>query len=307
MTVWHLKLFVDVAELGSISAAAAKNRVRQPSVSQKVAELEKHYGVLLFERLGNRLHITESGEKLLDMARDLVARFEFLEEFMEGEHHRTRLRVGATLTIGSSIFPRVMQAFRSQYPQVEVYGTTNNTAEICSKLMKNELDIALVEGRVKDLELISIPMLPDYLVLACGRGHPFFSQETVYSHELNGMEFAMREQGSGTRELFEQYAAEQRIAFRTVFEYNNFDAIRQAVSVNNCLAVVSARLFEDAARDGGVRLFRNEGADWDRTFNLVYHKNKLINATIERFCAVLEQFQHQRGTAGVRMYRLANR
>ncbi|MGE4549309.1 MAG: LysR family transcriptional regulator [Intestinibacillus sp.] len=291
MTIWHLKLFVDVAELGGMSAAAAKNKIRQPSVSQKIAELEKHYGVLLFERMGNRLMITESGKKLLEMARDVVSRYDFLEEFMEEEHHRRRLRIGATLTVGSSIFARLMQRFCAENPEVEVYGTIGNTAAICEKLLKNELDIALVEGEVREPELTSVPKLQDFLMLACGRGHPFYDRTEVYSHELDGMAFVMREQGSGTRELFERYAARHGLKIRTMLEYSCPEAIRQAVCINGCLAVLSARLLEKAAQDGSIRLFRSEGPDWDRTFDIVYPKNKHISVPIRRFCELLERYR----------------
>lgn len=289
MTLWHLKLFVDVAELGSMSAAARKNDVRQPSVSQKITELERHYGVLLFERLGNRLQITASGKKLLDIARDLVGRFAFLEEFMEAEHHSTRLRIGATITVGSSIFPDIIRRYREENPMVEVYGATGNTAAICHKLMHNELDIALVEGKVKAPELVSLPRIRDFLVLACGREHPFFTRQSISSRELCGMEFVMREPGSGTRELFEQYAAAHDVTFRTALEFNSPDAIRQAICVNGCLAVLSARLLTEALREGSVRAFRCAG--WARTFNLVYHKNKHMTAAIRRFCELLTQYE----------------
>lgn len=291
MTIWHLKLFVAVAETGSMSAAAAKYFIKQPSVSQKISELETHYGVLLFERLGNRLHITESGQKLLELARDLTSRFDFLEEYMQSEQRSRRIRIGATVTIGSSVFPQIIQQFRERSPGTEVYACVQNTAAIADKLLKNELDIALVEGKVKNQDLISIPKIKDFLVLACGKGHPFYGRSALHVAELNGMEFVMREPGSGTRELFEGFAAERGIHIKTVFEYNNPEAMRNAICINNCLAVISVRLLEQAAQTGDVHLFIRSEQEWNRTFNLVFHKNKHINPSMREFCSLLERFQ----------------
>ena len=62
MTIRHLTIFVAVADLGSMSAAAASLYLSQPTVSQAIRELEKHYNGLLFERLGKKLYLTERGQ-----------------------------------------------------------------------------------------------------------------------------------------------------------------------------------------------------------------------------------------------------
>ncbi len=291
MTIWHLKLFIAVAESGSMSGAANQYLIRQPSVSQKIAELERHYGVLLFERLGNRLHITEAGEKLLPMARDVVTRFDFLDESMAAEQRGGRLRIGATVTIGSSLLPELLFQFRAANPHTEVFASVNNTAAVAEKLLNNELDLALVEGKVKSPDLISLPKIDDFLVLACGSRHPFFQRSQLHCRDLAGMEFVMREPGSGTRELFEQYSQAHGLSIRTLLECGNPDAMRSAVRVDNCLAVISVRLLEQDAREGSVWLFRNQDQEWNRTFDLVYHKNKHINGAMRRFCALLEQYR----------------
>ncbi|WP_165445402.1 LysR family transcriptional regulator [Bacilliculturomica massiliensis] len=289
VTLWHLKLFTAVAESGSMSAAAARYMIRQPSVSQKIGELETHYGVLLFERFGNRLQITESGKRLLPLARDLTSRFDFLDEFMSAERGRRRLRVGGTITVGSAVFPRLLQTYREENPDVELFASVSNTSAVCEKLLNNELDAALVEGRVTHPDLISTPKINDSLVLACGRAHPFYSSPAVRIGQLDQMEFVMREPGSGTRELFEQYVNRHGVKIRTLLEYNNPDAMRKALFANSCLAVISVLLLEEDAMRGDVRLFQNSRREWNRTLNLVRHKNKHIGRPLSRFFELLDR------------------
>lgn len=92
MTIRHLKIFVAVADTGQMSKAARLLYLSQPTVSQAIRELEEHYHVLLFERLSKRLYITEEGKRLLSHAREVLARFDHLEEQMlepyEWEHLR---------------------------------------------------------------------------------------------------------------------------------------------------------------------------------------------------------------------------
>ena len=99
----------------------------------------------------------------------------------------------------------------------------------------------------------------------------------------------MREPGSGTRELFEQYLASRHVRIKIALEYNNPEAMLQAILVNRCMAVISVRLLEEAARAEEVHLFQNEGQEWNRTFNLVYHKNKHVTKSMRRFCTLLDQ------------------
>ena len=76
MTFRHLKIFIAVAQAGSMSAAARELYIAQPTVSQVIAEIENEYGIRLFERLSRRLYITREGRQLLDYARHITALFE---------------------------------------------------------------------------------------------------------------------------------------------------------------------------------------------------------------------------------------
>lgn len=85
MTIRHLTVFVTVAEQGSMSAAAKFLYLSQPTVSQAIRELEKHYNGLLFERLGKKLYLTDMGRLLLPHAREMLRQFEQLEELMQNQ------------------------------------------------------------------------------------------------------------------------------------------------------------------------------------------------------------------------------
>lgn len=114
MTIRHLKIFLAVAESGKMSLAAEQLFITQPSVSQAIRELEEHYQTLLFERLSKKLYITEDGKKLYVTAKQLVTQFESLEESMQKENRREKLRIGGTITLGSGILSRVVRDLRAE-------------------------------------------------------------------------------------------------------------------------------------------------------------------------------------------------
>ena len=175
MTIRHLKIFIAVAETGKMSLAAKKLYLAQPTISQAIHELEAHYHTQLFDRLSKRLYITETGRELLDLARNAVRAFDDLELHMENHTRTEHFRIGATVTVGSCLLPSLLEDFRQKRPQADTFSFIGNTAMIEEKLLKSELDAGIVEGVIKSPDLISIPMVEDYLVLACGKDHPFAS------------------------------------------------------------------------------------------------------------------------------------
>ena len=244
MTIRHLRIFIEVVDSGKMSTAASRLFISQPTVSQAIKELEEHYGGLLFERLSKKLYITEKGQRLLSYARNVVKQFDDMEEMMIQDSHVKKIKIGATNTVGNCILGDVINAFKEINPQTEIYSYVNNTKNIEEKLLRSELDIAIIEGRVKSPDLISIPELNDFLVLICSARHPFAKKKIVKLEDLKNESFAMREQGSGTRELFERYMLEKGIQIKIAMEGNSSAAIKKAVMENQFLAVISIRLVE---------------------------------------------------------------
>lgn len=291
MTIRHLKIFITVAETGKMSLAAQKLYLTQPTISQAIRELEAHYDTRLFDRLSKRLYITEQGRHLLQMAKTAVRSFEELEMQMQSETKTEHFRIGATITIGSCLLPSLLEDFHSRKPQTDTFSYIGNTQTIEDKLLHSELDVGIVEGIIKSPDLISIPMMEDYLVLACSSTHPFASLDTFSPSDLEGLDFVMREKGSGTRALFENYLRDHHIHIHCRIEAPFPEAMKHAVLSNHCLAVISVRLIEEEIKKGTIHMLRDPENTWNRTFNLVYHKDKFISDSILLLKELLAQYQ----------------
>lgn len=290
MTIRHLKIFLTVAETGKMSMAAEQLYITQPSVSQAIRELEDHYQVLLFERLSKKLYITEDGKKLYVTAKQLVTQFESLEESMRKENRREKIRIGGTVTLGSGLLSKVVRDLRGERPELDIYSYMNNTQIIEQKLLNMELDVGIVEGRVKSRDLVSIPLIDDMLVLACGQNHLYFGRHTLFINELNGHDFVKREPGSGTRELFENFIVRHGLDIHTVFEESTPDSIKNAIQINNCMAVISIRLLEKEIQNGEIHVFTGPHKEWNRSFSFVYHKDKFLTEPILRLKEIVSSY-----------------
>lgn len=292
MTIRHLNVFVAVADFGSMSAAASHLYISQPTVSQAIRELEKHYNGLLFERLGKKLYLTERGTLLLPRARELVHQFEETEELMLNQGQSSTLKLGSTITVGTCLTPFLIPELQRACPEVRVSSYVNNTREIERKLLRSELDVGIVEGEILSQDLTVIPIVEDCLVLAVGKEHPLYSKKILYVQDLDQQAFAMREPGSGTRQLFEDYAARHQISYQTVWEANSPRTLLNAVLYDKVLSVMSLRLMYHEIRHGSIRVFRNENGEWNRKFKLVYHKNKFLTPAIYELERILHSYRN---------------
>ena len=152
---------------------------------------------------------------------------------------------------------------------------------------KAELIKTAAESSMKGI----LPVVDDFLVLACAPSHPFASRKEIFFHELNDQFFALREPGSGTRDLFERTLQGSGIHIKIACEANTPQAIRNMVMYNDCLTVISIRLIENEVRAGNIHVIRNSTSEWDRKFFLVTHKNKTFTPAMQRLKELSMQYR----------------
>jgi len=283
MTLRHLRIFIEVCDSGGMTAAAEKLYMTQPSVSQAIAELEGHYNVKLFERLGRKLYITAAGNRLLSYARHIINLNERLEREIRVISENGILRVGASVTVGTCILSEVIKAFLNRCLNVEVTTTVDNTKVIEEMILSDKIDIGLVEGFIHSPDIIEEPFYDDELVLICHSKHPWAVKGYIAAEELDGCPFIIREKGSGTRELFEAEMAVAGLKWTTVGVYNNAEAIKNAVAAEMGVAVISRLAVEREVQMGDIKIVEIKGLHFMRKFNLVYHKNKFFSNALLKF------------------------
>lgn len=278
MTFRHFSIFVAVCDSGSMTKAALQLSISQPSVSQAIRELEEGYGTALFERLGKRLVVTRAGEICLDYARRILRSRDELAEAMRGEGSSAPLRVGATVTIGTYLLPKISAlSARRLYPVVE------NTACIERLLLEGSLDLGLVEGETSSPALERRRFYQDRLVVVCSPDNPCAGRR-LSRRDLAGHGFYIREKGSGSRDLFESAMRRKGIAFRIAGEINNTEALKNFARLDSQnFAVVSALSVDDS-----ICVLEIPGLSLERGFDVVRHKDKAISQPMRDLISSLE-------------------
>lgn len=291
MTIRHLRIFIEVAETGSMSMAARNCFISQPTVSQTIQELERHYGVNLFERLSRKLYITPAGQQLLAYARKVLSQYDVMETNMKELNISEQLRIGASITVGACLLSSIINDLKELHPQLNTYAYVANTSLVERKLLNAELDVALVEGVISSPDLVSIPVVNDFLVLAMAKDHPLAQKKIIHLDDIPQYDFVMREKGSGTRKLFEDYLEKNNLTCKIAWEATCLDAFKSAILHNQCISAISIRLVEQEVKNGLIHVIRNCDSSWNRNFYLVYHKDKLISEPMRSLRTIMRRFQ----------------
>lgn len=283
ITIRHLNVFIKVADLGSMTAAAKELFIAQPSVSQTIKELEEHYNVRLFERLSRKLYITEEGRQLLSYARYIVSLFDEMEQKMKQSAENSKLKIGASITIGTCILSDLYSRYQTYYPNIDIDTIVDNTTVVEDMVLKSKIDFALVEGPTHSGDIVSKPFMNDELILVCGNKHPFRSKGHITLKELEDEPLILRESGSGTRELFENTMLAEGIGMNIKGVCNSAEAIKNAVIANMGVSVISKMIVEHELKTKKLFQIEIDDAQFKRQFRIIYHKNKYISKPIKDF------------------------
>ena len=286
MTLRHFKIFAAVCDAMSMTAASETLYISASAVSQAIAELEKYYNIRLFERLARKLYLTPAGEKLLGYARDMIRMNADIEKDMESMTRSGLIRLGASVTVGATVLPRIVAQFLTTNPAAKIEVWEDNTVQIQNLLLTDKCDIGLVEGEITSADIIITEFMDDELVLVCASSHRFAGLAAIDPPELEKENFIVREYGSGTRKTFEDALQAQQIGWQVSWTCNNTDTIKAAVIAGLGVSVMSRRAVEKEAASGELVIKPIRGVSFLRTFKIAHHKNKYFTAQMKQLIAM---------------------
>jgi DNA-binding transcriptional LysR family regulator len=243
MDFLRLSVFRAVARQQSFSRAADDLYLSQPAVSKHIRQLEAELGVRLFQRLGNRVELTDAGRILLDYAQRVSVLTEEVRHVLaelEGLQ-RGHLRVGASTTAGLYLLPEVLARFQKKYPGMEATLTIANSADIMRRVLGGEVELGFVGAPAEAPGLQARPFTEDQIVLIVPAGHRLLQHRT-FSKEIFAEEtLIMREAGSSTRQIVETHLAQLGAKPGRVMEMSGCEAAKRAVAAGLGVAFISRR------------------------------------------------------------------
>src|SRR4030095_770278 len=293
LTLRQLMIFTAVADTGSTTAAGLRVALSQSATSGALNELESLLGAQLFDRIGKRLLLNDNGRALLPQARALLDGAQDIEDQFglgtptaKAGPLATRLRVGASTTIGNYVLPALVAGYLKAWPGTAVDVTIGNTREIAASVTRLEVDMGLIEGPCHETELRVVPWLEDELVIVCAPTHPLAQHDPHERVPLKGLRQArwlLREPGSARREAVEHSLLPHLHHLHGELQPGSTEAIKQAAAEGLGLACLSLCAVQDLVTLGRLVMLRTTLPRLSRRFYLIHHRQKRFSGNLQRF------------------------
>jgi DNA-binding transcriptional LysR family regulator len=284
----ELKVFVTAAEELSFTRAAERLHLSQAAVSQNIQALERQFGVELFIRRGRTLRLSEAGQALLPLAREVLNAARRLGKAMseiEGEV-AGELFVGCSTTSGKYLLPSLVAAFRREYPLVRVGVKVLTRDDVLSRLLDGRLALGVVSHRPDQLDLEYMPLFEDRVILIVAPEHPWAAYGRALPADLVDEPIIMREERAGTTQVVQEGLARHNISpdmLNIVLEIGNAEAIEMAVEEGIGIAFVSELAAARGLALGRVKQVEVVGLDLRRTIFMARSTREPLTRTQERF------------------------
>lgn len=282
----QLRAFVDVAELGSFTAAAERRGLSQPAVSLQVRQLEKRLGVTLVERIGRRCQPTRAGMEMLVYARELNGVVAAAVEAMgrHGTEVSGRVRIGTGATACIYLLPPILKNLRRRYPSLEITVSTGNTADFVKAIEENSIDVGLLTLPVSGRMLEVTPVLDDEFVLVA----PVTTALPVRidAEAVKALPLILFEPGGRTRLLADEWLSRSGVSLSPIMSLGSVEAIKELVGAGLGCAILPGMSVAGDGLPSGV-VTRSLSPKLKRTLGIVVRRDKKLHRGLAETIASL--------------------
>lgn len=295
----RLQVFHTVARLLSFTKAAESLHMTQPAVTFQVRQLEEHFNTRLFDRTHNRISLTDAGKSVYgyaDRIFELYSEMENAVREMTGEISGA-LTIGASTTIAEYMLPTLLGDFKEKYPDVTIHLKVSNSDGIVSMVENNTIDLGVVESPVGNKNLVVETCKRDQLVAIVPPGHILATKGAVQFSELLEFPFICREEGSGTREVINDYLHQIPhcgSSLKIAMELGSPEAVKGAVEAGMGVSVVSRATIQKELRLCTL-VELNLDPPLDRPFSFVHQKQKFRLRVMEELLEFARAYCDTRG------------
>lgn len=297
ITLNQLSSFLAVAREGSVSGAAEKLYVTQPSISAAVSALSRELEVDLTERVGRGIGLTAAGEAFRPYAADVLGLIEQGKQAAReaADYSMRSLRLVAVATAAEYVVPSLLRAFHRLYPEVNLSLEVANRASVFERVLEHEVDVAIAGRPPEDERIAGVAFLKNELALIVSPDDPLAGGRAIRPELLAERVWLMREPGSGTRQLVAEFLADRGLRPQTLTLGSN-GAIKEAVRLGLGVSLQSRVAVEHELHAGLLAEVTMRGGLPQRQWYALH------SATVPPRPAVEQFLQFANGPAGKRAF-----
>lgn len=298
MNEFKLLLFYKVATEGNLSKAAEELLVSQPAVTKQIKSLETELGIKLFERSKNGVSLTRGGKIVLEHATQILSQYgklkndiSLLSEQLTGE-----LTLGASTTIAQYVLPPLLARFQRANPSLKITLLNENTETIEKLLQNGKINLGIIEGLPKSSSLKYTLFTKDELVLLTHKSSRYSRLESCSLSELKEIYLVLREKGSGTLEVFDNFLHEHNYSlrdFKILIQLGSTESIKLFLKHADALGVISIHALTESIANEEFKVIELEEGPIYRNFYFVHTKGS-PDKLVRKFISFLKNSYNQK-------------
>lgn len=282
----QLEIFVAITNAGNLSRASTQLYLSQSALSMALINLEQQLGGQLFDRYGKQLRLNSLGELLLPKALSILDQAKEFEDTANKGELQGQLTVGASTTMGNYLLPVLIAQFMTQNPKIKIALRVNNTELIIQELLKFTIDIGIIEGNCHHPDVQVTHWRNDELLIVASPQHPLAKKTDLYLADLLEADWILREEGSGTREVFTKAIGNK---VRIFLELGHTEAIIKVIETGLGISCLPKLALEQALRDKRLTVLTTPFLNLTRGLYLVIHKQKYVSPILAEFIRILSK------------------
>lgn len=283
MKLRSIEAFCVTVEEESISAAARRMYLSQPSVSERLTELEREVRAPLLERSRSGVRLTSEGTLFYEKARSVLNEMAGLRSTLceLQEKADVQLRFACCVTVGEHLLPEWLWEFSKQIPQATPSVLMGNDPVVINAIKNGDMPFGIVATDKGYEAFESTVILEDDLIVVVAPQHPW-ARRRIVADDLSDEPFVSREQGSTVREVIEQTLGEEYgVSLNVRMELGNTTAVKQAIESGMGVSILSRASVQNKLEAG--TLVQVEGLTIPWTFKLVKNSSVRFSKAEEDF------------------------
>jgi len=279
MEMRSLQLFLEVADQKSFTRAGEKLGYSQPTVSFQIRQLERELGVVLFDRIGHTVSLTEAGREALYYAQQICTLSRQMAETAEGPREISgNLRLGMADSLCMPLIATGFHRLHSRYPRLSLQILPAGTDELFRMLDRNEVDmVCTLDSHIYNAAYVIADEERIGVHFVAAADSALAGQEQVTIRQLLEQPFLLTEKGMSYRRLLEEALARESLSVQPVLETGRADLLCQLAAEGTGIAFLPDYVTEQAVRDGAVCRLNTPQLQVEVWKQILYRRDKWMS------------------------------
>ena len=292
-TLNQLKIFLRIAQTGSVTKAAEELHLTQPAVSIQLKNFHEQFDIPLTEVVGRKIYITDFGREIAEAAENIINQVHAINyKTLAYKGQLTgRLKISIVST-GKYVMPYFLADFMKQHSGIELLMDVTNKNKVIDNLENNEVDFSLVSVLPDGLNIEKLDLLQNKLYLV-GSNLSGIEKDLKTKELLGYLPLIFREKGSGTRQSMESFFERKNILVLKKMELTSNEAVKQALLAGLGYSIMPLIGIRNELHNKELQIIPIKGLPIITNWSLVWLKGKKPSPVAKAFLNYLKQEKTQ--------------